>query len=181
MRYLIVSDIHANWEALQAVLHDAEGSYDKIACLGDLVGYGPDPNRVTEWARENVAFVVRGNHDKACTDGTGLVDFSPLAHTAAVWTRNQLSHENADYLRKLPQGPLAMDGFAMVHGSPQDEDEYLIESYEAENAFLYIEERITLFGHTHVQGGFESRHTKVETVSTESPDFSFRGKCRIPD
>ena len=137
------------------------------------MGYGPDPNLVTEWAREHVAYAVRGNHDKACTEGTGLVDFSPLAYTAALWTRKEISNENADYLRTLSQGPMTVDGFSIVHGSPRDEDEYLIESYEAENAFHYIEERITLFGHTHVQGGFQTQRSKVKTIPVAEPELSF--------
>ena len=64
MRFLILSDIHANWEALEAVLSSASGEYDRIVCCGDLIGYGPDPNRVVDWVRENVATVIRGNHDK---------------------------------------------------------------------------------------------------------------------
>ncbi len=65
MRYLILSDLHSNLEALQAVLAAAEGAYDQVVCCGDLVGYGPDPDPVVNWVRENAAGVVRGNHDKA--------------------------------------------------------------------------------------------------------------------
>ncbi len=164
-RYLILSDIHANWEALQAVLRHAEGSYDEIVCLGDFVGYGPDPNLVVEWAREHVAFAVRGNHDRTCTDYIGLEDFSPLARTAAVWTHGVLSAENANYLRALPQGPVAVGDFEIVHGSPNDEDEYLVETYEAADAFQLINQQVTFFGHTHLQGGFSVRRGKVTPLN----------------
>ncbi|MEI9975499.1 MAG: metallophosphoesterase family protein [Ignavibacteriota bacterium] len=67
MRYLVLSDLHANWEALDAVIRETQGQYDKVICCGDLVGYAADPNRVVDWVRENCAVVVRGNHDRACT------------------------------------------------------------------------------------------------------------------
>jgi len=85
VRYLIVSDIHANWHALEAVLADSAGRYAQIVCCGDLVGYGADPNPVVDWARMSVSAIVRGNHDKVCC---GLDDpewFNPVARTAALW------------------------------------------------------------------------------------------------
>ena len=109
MRYLILSDIHANWEALEAVLADARGDYSEILCCGDLVGYGADPNAVVEWARGQVKAVVRGNHDKACAGLEDLEWFNSVARAAAIWTGRALMPENLDYLRNLPQGPLAMD------------------------------------------------------------------------
>jgi len=172
MRNLVISDIHSNWEALEAVLGDASGQYDRIVCLGDFVGYGPDPNRVVEWARDHVALSVRGNHDRACADLQGLQDFSPLARQAALWTHDALSSENAGYLRSLPQGPLSQDGFTIVHGSPRGEDEYLVEDHEAADAFPYTENRVTLFGHTHLQGGFEARKGKTRPIHVEI-DFYF--------
>jgi predicted phosphodiesterase len=92
--YLIVSDIHGNYEALEAVLEHARGRYDKILCLGDLVGYGADPNPVAEWAKLNVASVVRGNHDRACTGTDSLEYFNPSARASALWTRGVLTPAN---------------------------------------------------------------------------------------
>ena len=89
--YLIVSDIHGNYEALEAVLEDARGRYDRILCLGDLVGYGADPNRVAEWAKANVVSIVRGNHDRACTGTDSLEYFNPAARLSALWTRGALT------------------------------------------------------------------------------------------
>ncbi|MGH9665777.1 MAG: metallophosphoesterase family protein, partial [Bryobacteraceae bacterium] len=126
MRYLILSDIHANWEALDAVLAHAADAYDRILCCGDLVGYGADPNAVVEWVRAKVARVVRGNHDKACSGLEDLEWFNPIARASAEWTLKILSPDNADYLRRLPKGPAAVNGFDIAHGSPLDEDEYLI-------------------------------------------------------
>ena len=154
MRYLILSDIHSNWEALQAVLARAEGSYDQIACCGDLVGYGPDPNPVVDWVRQNVASVIRGNHDKAAVGLESLEWFNPIARAAALWTMRELTPENRDYVRMLRKGPLLLEGFQLVHGSPLDEDEYLIGTASAANAFPYVESELTFFGHTHLQGGF---------------------------
>lgn len=154
MRYLVVSDLHSNFEALGAVLADARGQYDRIVCCGDLVGYGPDPNRVVDWARANVATSIRGNHDRVCC---GIEDpewFSPSAQEAARWTMTQLTPESLNWLRELPRGPVEAGGFAIAHGSPLDEDEYVASLAEAANVFDYLDLRVTFFGHTHLQGGF---------------------------
>ncbi len=154
MRYLIVSDIHSNWEALEAVLADARGAYDRVVCCGDLVGYGADPNRVVEWARRNCAAVVRGNHDKAAVGLEDLEWFNPVARSAALWTERALSVENLSYLRALPQGPVRVEPFQILHGSPVDEDEYLISAMSAADLAEYFEVSVSFFGHTHLQGIF---------------------------
>ena len=164
MRYLILSDLHANLEALEAVLRDCSGKYEQIVCCGDLVGYGADPNPVTEWVRDHCPVVVRGNHDRASTGQDDLEWFNPVARAAAVWTQQNLSPEIAQYVHDLPHGPLTVDGFEVVHGSPFDEDEYVIGATEAEQAFSYLESRIAFFGHTHVQGGFIWNQSRVETI-----------------
>jgi predicted phosphodiesterase len=161
VRYLILSDIHSNWEALQAVLDAAEGLYEKVLCCGDLIGYGADPNAVIEWTRANVAAIVRGNHDKAGVDLSELEWFNPVAQTATVWTHNTLTPENIEYVRNLPTGPLAVEDFHLVHGSPLNEDEYLVELSEAAEAFSYLPSPIVFFGHTHLQGGFEAHRRRV--------------------
>jgi len=165
VRYLIVSDLHANLEALDAVVREAAGRYDQAICCGDLVGYGADPNPVTDWVRANCAVVVRGNHDRASSGLDDLEWFNPVARTAAVWTLENLSAGNADYIRSLPQGPLLVDGFQVVHGSPYDEDEYVLAAGEAGLAFGYLEARLAFFGHTHVQGGFIWNQSRVETIA----------------
>ena len=164
MRYLIVSDIHANLEALEAVLAHASGQYEEVLCCGDLVGYGADPNAVVEWARTTCTAVVRGNHDKACTGLDDLEWFNPVARQAAEWTQQALTESNAAYTRSLPRGPITLSGFQLVHGSPFDEDEYVISGVEAAEAFGYLETRLAFFGHTHVQGGFLWNHSRVENV-----------------
>ena len=165
MRYLIVSDLHANWQALDAVVRDAAGSYDQAVCCGDLVGYGGDPNPVVDWVRANCRHVVRGNHDRACTGQDDLEWFNPVARQAALWTARDLSPESIAYIVSLPRGPLFLDNFELIHGSPFDEDEYLLAPEEAGQAFGYLERRVAFFGHTHVQGGFIWNHSRVETLA----------------
>ncbi len=154
MPHLILSDIHGNIEALSAVLEDARGRYERILCLGDLVGYGADPNAVVEWVRENTEVTIRGNHDKACWDPEPAESFNPVARVSAMWTRLALSPASLAYIERLPRGPLRYDGFDVVHGSPFDEDEYLITLEEAWMAREFLAAQVTFFGHTHVQGGF---------------------------
>jgi predicted phosphodiesterase len=170
VRYLILSDIHSNWESLEAVLEHAAGKYDQVVCCGDLVGYGADPNAVAEWVRAKVAFIVRGNHDKACVGLEDLEWFNPVARAAAVWTRQELAPENTEYIRNLPKGPLGLDGFQLVHGSPLDEDEYLLAAGDAQPVFDYLAAPLTFFGHTHLQGGFLWNETRIETIGKTPAD-----------
>jgi diadenosine tetraphosphatase ApaH/serine/threonine PP2A family protein phosphatase len=150
------------------VLESAKGEYDDILCLGDLIGYGADPNAVVDWAREHASSVVRGNHDKASVGLEDLDWFNPVARAAALWTQRELTAENAEYIRLLPKGPIAVDGFHLVHGSPLDEDEYMIASSDAMQALTYVEARINFFGHTHMQGGFQFRDASLQLL--QRPD-----------
>lgn len=164
MRYLILSDIHGNWEALDAVCSACAGRYDRVVCCGDLVGYGADPNAVSDWARASLSGIVRGNHDRASVGLDDLEWFNPVAKAAALWTGGQLTPENAAYIRDLPKGPLAVDSFHLVHGSPMDEDEYLVAAEEALLAFGYAPSPVAFFGHTHLQGGFIWRRSHIELI-----------------
>ena len=164
MRYLILSDIHSNWEALEAVIDAASGEYDRVLCCGDIVGYGADPNRVIDWVRNNVNVIVRGNHDKACTGNEDLEWFNPVARISAVWTADQLTPANLEYLRRLPKGPMDVEGFQVLHGSPLDEDEYLVNSLDAAQLVGYLETPLYFFGHTHLQGGFAFHHRRIRRL-----------------
>jgi predicted phosphodiesterase len=164
VRYLILSDLHANWEALEAVTRETAGQYDKALCCGDLVGYAADPNPVVDWVRTNCAVVVRGNHDRACTGLDDLEWFNPVARAAALWTLQNLTPENIAFTSTLAKGPIMVDDFELIHGSPYDEDEYVLAAAEAGQAFTYLESRLAFFGHTHVQGGFIWNHSRVETI-----------------
>jgi len=154
LRYLILSDIHANLEALEACL-DAAPGYDQVYNLGDVVGYGANPNEVSERARQLGSVFVRGNHDKACSGLSDLLDFNPIAGQAALWTRAQLTPEHLDFLRALPQGPLQpAANLELVHGSPRDEDEYILFAGDAYQVLAEAAAPVIFFGHTHVQRCF---------------------------
>ena len=169
MRFLILSDIHANREALEAVLAHAEGLYDRILCAGDLVDYGADPDAVVDWARRQAPVLVRGNHDKVCAGLEDMEWFSPAARVSAVWTQESLSAANLEYLRNLPRGPLAIDGFQILHGSPLDEDEYVLDMSDARMIWPYLDCPLSFFGHSHMQGGFLALRGEFEAIPGVSP------------
>jgi predicted phosphodiesterase len=164
VRLLILADIHANWYALEAVLAHAEGQYDQILCCGDLVGYNPHPDQVVDWVRRHCELVVRGNHDKVVAGLERLDWFNEIAQTAARWTMDHMQPPNMEYLRALPEGPVETHGFAMCHGSPRDEDEYLTNAGEAQPCFPVLDQTLLFFGHTHLQGGFANRRSKVLVI-----------------
>jgi predicted phosphodiesterase len=161
MRYLILSDIHANVTALDAALEAAKGRWDKVLCLGDVVGYGPDPNEVIDRVRKLDALAIRGNHDKAGSGIANADDFNPVARNVALWTRDQLRPDNRKWLEELPTGPVSVEGFSLVHGAFRDEDEYVFAPAQALEGLLDAPSPITFFGHTHLQGGFTLRDNKV--------------------
>lgn len=152
MRYLILSDVHANLEALDAVLAaEPPDTRDGVLVLGDLVGYGPDPNAVVERIRALAPRVIRGNHDKVSCGLESPAGFNPRARRAAEWTHDALTPASSAYLRALPTGPLPVDeALEICHGAPFDEDFYLYEEREVRRSFLAMRHRVCLFGHTHV-------------------------------
>src|SRR5512141_2132145 len=122
--------------------------YDLAVNLGDIVGYGASPNEVIERSRSLGKIFVRGNHDKACSGLSNMEDFNPIAGLAVIWTRTILRKENLEWLRDLPQGPAPIDGVEgvqIVHGSPIDEDEYLLLLPEALRSLDESEPAITFF------------------------------------
>ena len=160
MRALVVSDIHANLPSLEAVLAAAP-KYDVVWNLGDIVGYGANPNEVVDLARNLAGIVVRGNHDRACSGNLRFgeyFDFSQTARYAVSWTQRILSTENTKWLLRLPRGPVRPLGRKVicVHGSPWDEDEYVLSKWAASAAFGASRARIILCGRTHGQFGWSS-------------------------
>ena len=157
MRYFVISDIHANLEALEAVL--AAGTslhYDRLLVLGDLVGYGADPNLVIERIRDvKPHALIRGNHDKV---GSGIESpdgFNAVARSAIRWTYDALTETNREWLAQLPEGPILVDEFIEIcHGTPFDEDAYVFDDLDALRAIHAAERPVCLFGHTHVQVGY---------------------------
>jgi len=154
MRILVLSDLHANATAFAAALDAAAGRWDVTVCLGDVVGYGPDPHEVVTRLRELGTQTIRGNHDKAVSGLMDTSDFNPVAKAAVDWTRAQLSPDDLSWLSALPQGPMATDGIVLVHGALQDEDEYVFTPAQALDGLLDSAAAVTFFGHTHHQGGF---------------------------
>ncbi|HEV2580633.1 MAG TPA: metallophosphoesterase family protein, partial [Ktedonobacteraceae bacterium] len=159
MRYAILTDVHANLEALQAVLAKIdeianEEPIDQMWFLGDLVGYGPDPNECIRVLRERTDVMIAGNHDWAAVGKIDLEDFSAAARVSAEWTAEQLTPEHRDFLINLPER-LEIDGCTLVHGSPFGPLwEYLTSEALAERSFLYFDTRYCLVGHTHIPAIF---------------------------
>ena len=174
MRILILSDIHANLTALEAALAKAAGRYDVAVCLGDIVGYGPDPAEFSELIRKVAKSSIRGNHDKAVAGLMSTEDFNPVAKSAVDWTRAQLSPEQLRWLEELPHGPMATDGIVLVHGAFQDEDEYVFTPAQALEGLLDSSAPVTFFGHTHHQGGFAYFDSNLEVLQIRPrPNESF--------
>ncbi len=160
MRLLLLSDIHSNLEALEACL-DAAPEYDRVANLGDVVGYGGSPNQTVELLHATDPINVRGNHDRACCGLTDITNFNPAAAEASHWTRNEMSDRNLDWLRELPQGPVRdqdWPGVQFVHGSPVDEDIYITSPFGASEALEFSNCHLTFFGHTHIQCAYARPH-----------------------
>lgn len=157
MRYGIVSDIHSNLAAFEAVLEDM-GTVDALWCLGDVVGYGPDPNECVELLRRHEHICVLGNHDAAAIGKLDTSDFNPVAAHAAAWTAGQLSERTRSYLLALPEAPVIREPFTIVHGSPRHPVwEYITNAGTAAANFRHFSSRACLVGHTHVPALFELR------------------------
>jgi predicted phosphodiesterase len=170
VRYLILSDMHANWDAFAAVLRRARRKrFDSVLVLGDLVGYGAAPNQVVEAVRRLAPrlHTVRGNHDKVVAGIDRGTNFNQTALVAAHWTAQRLTAANLRYVRELPRGPLAIDdGLAICHGSPLDEDTYVFSDIDAFEIFAGYPAAVTFFGHTHIPSLFalESKRLRVTAL-----------------
>jgi len=187
MRALILSDIHANLEALNAVLA-AAGEWDVLWNLGDMVGYGASPNEVLDLIRPISSLTVRGNHDRVCCGLTSSVNFNPTARTAATWTLGALTPGNLLWLRSVPQGPLfpplawpddsasEVPPVTLAHGSPLNEDHYILNMRDAWAPLQQMTTAITFVGHTHVQGGFAQKEHDWHELR---PRFSTRNEAGI--
>ena len=169
MRALIVSDIHSNLEALSSVIQDAEaqGGFDKIWSLGDLVGYGPDPGACIDLIRQYDHVGVAGNHDLAAIGKLSVEAFNAHAAAANRWTGSQLTEEQSAYLAGLPLR-IELDDFTMVHGSPRDPIwEYVVSIGSAVSSFLHFDTYRCLVGHSHIS--FLCRPAEDSAVFLEFP------------
>ncbi|MEE8352904.1 MAG: metallophosphoesterase family protein [Dehalococcoidales bacterium] len=152
MRHAILADTNGNLTALTAVLDDIErrGGVDGVWCLGDVVGYGPEPSACIDRLRETTDVCVAGNHDRAAGGKIDTADFNPAAAIASRWTAGRLSPQGKEYLGDLPPR-LVRGDFTMVHGSPRDPIwEYLVSGAAAAENLAHFETRYCLVGHTHV-------------------------------
>jgi diadenosine tetraphosphatase ApaH/serine/threonine PP2A family protein phosphatase len=183
MRALIISDIHANLEALDSVL-EAAPAFDVIWNLGDIVGYAASPGEVIDRFRQFPGVSVRGNHDRAVSGLANLDEFNGIAAQAVLWTRRKLSPEQLQWLKSVPKGPVKVEkGIQLVHGSPLDEDEYVVSLSEAEPVLLKTKAFVTFFGHTHLQGAFATNgidwfHLKPQYGERNAPE-SFPLQLRV--
>jgi predicted phosphodiesterase len=152
MRYLVLSDIHANLDALEEVLLAAAAfGWDQSIVLGDLVGNGAEPNAIIDRIRElNPVAIVRGNHDKVAAGHEDAEAFNPVAKRGALWTADALTPENRGYLADLPAGPQFVgDLIEICHGTPFDEDAYVFDELDALRSLQASQRPICLYGHTH--------------------------------
>jgi len=167
MRYLVLTDVHANLEALDTCLaHARARGFDQTLVLGDVVGYGPDPNAVIErvQALEPLA-IVRGNHDKVACGLEQADGFNTVAKSAAHWTLDVLTPPFRDWLAALPEGPTIVDDVVEIcHGSPFDEDAYIFDELDAVRALKVATRQLCLFGHTHYPVSFELSDDAFETL-----------------
>jgi diadenosine tetraphosphatase ApaH/serine/threonine PP2A family protein phosphatase len=184
MRYLILSDIHANIEALETTLASA-GRYDRVLLLGDFVGYGADPNAVIERVQTlPVAAMIRGNHDKVAAGIADVEGFNHIAREAIAWTASVLTPENRAWLTALPEGPVLIDGTVEIcHGTPFDEDVYVFDDLDALRALRTAQRPLCLYGHTHVPAVFQLAAADPEASSgpsRSSAALDFIGPPRGP-
>jgi predicted phosphodiesterase len=156
MRYLVLSDIHSNIEALQASIKKARTvGYDRALCCGDLVGYGPNPAEVMDSLDDLKTTSIRGNHDRVISGLDDPVHFNAAARKAVDWTREHLPESYLQRLAELQVGPLEITETAwLVHGSARDEDEYVVTQHDAVVNLAISTPSITFFGHTHEPGVF---------------------------
>lgn len=182
MKYLVLSDIHANFEALEATLA-AAGPYDQVLLLGDFVGYGADPNAVIDRVRTlPVAAMIRGNHDKVAAGIADVEGFNQIAREAIGWTASVLTAENRAWLAALPEGPTLIDGTVEIcHGTPFDEDVYVFDDLDALRSLRAARRPLCLYGHTHVPAAFRLAKSEVDAGSAPARNavaFDFLGPPR---
>lgn len=179
MKYGIITDIHSNWEALEAVLKALEeDAVDKIVCLGDLVGYGADPERCIEEIADSAEFSVMGNHDSAVIGWENVERFNVRARVAASWARDRLSSVHTEYLKSLKYKEQLNEEVVCYHSSPGEPEQwhYLFSQAGLEDHFSSFNGRICFIGHTHVPVVFRQLDGKVETLRQEKLSIDLNAK-----
>lgn len=161
MKIAVVSDIHSNWSALEAVLADMP-AVSEVICLGDVVGYGADPIRCVDLVREKRWPTLVGNHDRACTDVDILEWFNEDAARAIEWTVARVGQDRLSWLAALPDTDQIGDEILLVHGSPRDHIyEYILDAPTAEANLALINGQTCFHGHTHVPGIFRKEDSTL--------------------
>jgi predicted phosphodiesterase len=185
MRYLVLTDIHANLEALEACIADATPRvFEQTLVLGDLVGYGGDPNAVVERIQGLAPVaIVRGNHDKVACGVEQAEGFNAVARSAAKWTLDVLKPAYREWLAALPEGPIDVDEVIQIcHGSPFDEDAYIFDELDAVRALKVANRPLCLFGHTHYPVTFELSEDTFDSVggsgSGPQTQIQMRAGCK---
>lgn len=172
MRILVISDIHANLTAFERVLDDAEGEWEQIWCLGDVIGYGPDPNECTELLRAHDHISLSGNHDWAVLEKLDIKSFNYEARAAIEWTQATLNGSARTYLESLP-AKMDKEPFTLAHASPrQPVWEYILDRGTAAANFGHFETQYCLVGHTHTPMIFtemDKLRVKVEGPAYDQP------------
>jgi diadenosine tetraphosphatase ApaH/serine/threonine PP2A family protein phosphatase len=177
MRVAVLSDIHSNLVALDAVLAHA-GPVDALWHLGDIVGYGPDPDGVVGRLAERAAVGVRGNHDAAAIGGLEIDWFNPEARAAIEWTRRAMSDATRSWLAALPERRV-LEGITLVHGSPRDPiREYISDRFVAEDNLAVLESRHALHGHTHVPVAWLEGGSRVSLLRVDDGSSLELGRTR---
>lgn len=179
MRYAIISDVHGNLEALQAAF-ELISPADGLLCLGDIVGYGPNPNECVELIRARATTTVLGNHDVAAIDNFGLSYFNPTAREALRWTQTVLSDANGEWLNSLGYEFRAAE-FLLVHGAPVTYFEYILDKPAAARAFAATDAPLIFIGHTHIAesyilrpgGAIDHKHFQQGGTFTLEPDSRY--------
>lgn len=167
----MISDVHSNLEALEKVISHVEKSVDRWICLGDLVGYGANPNECVEIVRELTSLVIAGNHDRAAVGLTNINYFNPIARAAIIWTGRTLRKENKEYLKKL-ELTLKIGNSYFVHSSPSNPSawQYIFSLDDAVYEFSHFEEQMCFIGHSHLAFAIKENGGQYQIV--EEPNFS---------
>src|SRR5687767_5382803 len=175
MRYLVISDIHANFTAFQTVLNDAGTlgtDYDFVWCLGDVVGYGPDPNECVNQLRSMPHLCLAGNHDWAALGRLDIRTFNTDARKSVTWTRDTLTDENLAYLESLPT-TFVLGDFTLAHGSPREPVwEYMLDPLIASLNFPAYQTPYCLVGHTHTPVTYKQTGEKGVSEAV-APDYGY--------
>ncbi|OQA19413.1 MAG: phosphodiesterase [bacterium ADurb.Bin363] len=184
MRYAVMSDIHSNIEALETIIKKIEASnIDRIMCLGDIVGYGANPNECIETIRENSFNIILGNHDRVAINLEAGEDFTTEAKIAIEWTKKRLEPKNKEFLSRLTITQEVGDSIYIVHGSPLDKDEYLSYKYQTKANFEFLENnkpniKLCFFGHTHSQAiWFKRGDGSIFNPSIKGKAFPVNSDC----